>query len=642
MLLNASSRGADGREALQATEDALKLAPAELQALVRRWLTQAEQSERDRALIVQAAPSFADDLAHVAGAHLKANNAQGAIELCTLALSLTPDNARALNHLGIGLRRVGRAADAEHAYRRAVAVNPDYAEAWLNLANTLVVLGRKDEALISLGRALQRRPDFDAALYARGQLHLAMQTSENAASDFEAVLALKPDHPHALTDLIAARRQFCDWRDHDTLLGKLKADWRLGRRKIAPFEGLLLLDDPADQRLCAAQFVKDHAPAPTLPERPPARAEGKIRLGYLSPDFRDHAVALLASGVFEHHDKARFELHAFSCGPKTDDPVRQRVVAAFDSFTELDGASHHDIAEAMRAQGLDIAIDMGGFTRRGAPLALANRPAPIQASYLGYPGTLGAPFIDYVIADATLIPPQLAQHYAEKIVRLPATYQPNSPRPQSAPTSRAQHGLPAKGVVFCSFNAAAKISPSDFARWMRILRACDDGVLWLQGGATMATNLQREAEAAGITPQRLVFADFQPWEQHLARLALADIVLDTSPYGAHTTASDALWMGVPIITTPGDTFASRVAASLLRAADCADLIAPNENAYVEAAIDLAQAPKQLAALKTKLRTARTSPLFDIAAYTRALERAYEAMLAQSKVGAPRDIDISAD
>lgn len=643
MLLNVSAQSGDTDEARKAAERALNLAPGELGERVERWIGQLEQSRAERARILEAAPNYPDQLAYAAAALVQTGTPAPALELCGLALELQPDNAKALNVLGVALRALGRAGEAEIAYRRALTAHPGFVDAWCNLANTLVILGRKDEGRAAYDEALKLQPAFEHALNARGQLNMQSARYKDAADDFETLMETVPDHPSALCDLLAARRHNCDWREHDGLLARLKSDWRAGRRRITPFGALILLSNPADQRVWAERHMRALPKPSPLPAGSAARAAGKVRLGYLSPDFRDHATSLLVADVFEMHDRAQFELVAFSCGPKSDDPMRQRLVATFDDFIELDGASVDEVAAAMAARALDIAIDMGGHTKNAAPQALAARVAPAQVSYLAYPSTLGAPFIDYIIADDTLIPSRLAHHYTEKIVRMPHSYQPNSCRPHTTAVKRDEHRLPEGATVLCCFNAAAKISPKDFASWMRILRASKDAVLWLQAGGPAARNLRESARAADVEPSRVLFAGLLPWREHLARISLADLALDTSVCGAHTTASDALWAGVPVITAPGDTFASRVAASLLNAVGAPELIAPDRQSYEGMAIALANSPEQRATLRAKLRAMRgTAPLFNIAAYTRALEHGYLAMHARAMIGAPpQDINIPA-
>ncbi|GAM99984.1 TPR domain protein, putative component of tonB system [alpha proteobacterium U9-1i] len=642
MPLNISTQSGDNQDSKRATEDALDLAPGSLNEALRRWIDGGERSAAERERILRAAPGYPDQLAYAAAALVNDGAPASALDMCGLALSLQPDNAKALNVQGVALRQLDRAEEAENSYRSALAAAPDFVDAWCNLANLLAQLNRKDDARTAYDAALRVDPHFAYALNARGQLNMQTARYEDAAADFESLLGVAPDHKTALSDLLAARRHNCDWREHDRLLAQLKSDWRAGRRQITPFGSLTLLANPADQLRCAQRFVREQPTLAPIAARAGARSNDKRRVGYLSPDFRDHATSLLGVEVFERHDRSKFDVTAFSCGSRGDDDMRLRLARAFDAFVDVRGAGATDIAAAMAAHDLDIAVDMGGYTRGAVPAAFAARVAPAQVSYFVYPGTLGAPYFDYIIADDTLIPSELAQHYAEKIVRMPHSYQPNSRRPTPPRVERAAHGLPEDVAVLCCFNAAAKISPEIFASWMRILHACD-AVLWLQTSAPAARNLRTEARDAGISPDRLVFAGMLEWEDHLARLALADLVLDTSPYGAHTTASDALWMGVPVITTPGDTFASRVAASLLNAVGMPELIAKDRATYEALAIALANAPKQRAVLRTKLLAQReTAPLFDIAAYTSALERGYEIMAKRASAGEPpRDINIPA-
>jgi predicted O-linked N-acetylglucosamine transferase (SPINDLY family) len=404
----------------------------------------------------------------------------------------------------------------------------------------------------------------------------------------------------------------------------------------------LLLDDAEDQLRCARQWVKGRCPAvPTPLWRGERYAHEKVRVAYLSADFQQHATAFLVAGVFEHHDRARFETVLVSFGPDEDQsPMRARLVRACDRFIATEKKSDVEIAGLLRRMEIDVAVDLKGFTQGNRPGIFAQRPAPVQVNYLAHPGTMGADYIDYVLADETVIPREHQRFYSEKVVWLPDSYQANDNRRRvsdRAPT-RAEAGLPESGFVFCCFNNSYKITPPVFEIWMRLLGATPGSVLWLLDDSPVATaNLKSEAEARGVPAARLVFAARAEVEDHLARQTLADIFLDTSPCTAHTTASDALWCGLPVLTLLGHTFAGRVAASLLRAAGLPELIAPSLETYETMALKLASEPAAIAAMRERLLANRVSlPLFDTARFTRHLEAAFATMRERAQKGLPPD------
>jgi protein O-GlcNAc transferase len=421
---------------------------------------------------------------------------------------------------------------------------------------------------------------------------------------------------------------------------------RAGRCVIFPFAHLAISASPEEQLQCARIFVSNDVPAST-PFGGVSYRHQRIRIAYLSADFYEHATAFLMAGVFEHHDKGRFETYAFSYGANDRSATRARLERAFDRFFDVSAESDAATAALLREHQIDIAIDLKGYTGSARPGILALRPAPVQVHYLGYPGTMGTDCIDYLIADTIVIPDDERKFYAEQIAYLPDTYQCNDrkrPLPVHVP-SRAEAGLPAKGFVFCCFNANHKILPDTFDIWMRLLKDIPGSVLWLFADNDEAIpNLRSEARARGVAQDRLIFAKRASLEEHLARLAMADLVLDTLPYGAHTTASDALWAGVPVLTARGSTFAGRVAASLLSAAGMAELITSSPSEYEARARGLAADPAALTALRAKLaRNRDTSPLFDTERITRQLEAAYSAMWQRYRRGeAPASFSLNPD
>jgi protein O-GlcNAc transferase len=538
------------------------------------------------------------------------------------ALAADPDNPTVLASLGVSLRRLGRAGEALAAHDAALAIAPGFIDALCNRGVALSDLGRFDEALAAHDRAVAAAPREARALANRAALKSLLNRPVEAARDLEAVLELDPLHPRLAGDLMWARRQACDW-DEDAALDMLvKADLKLGRLAIAPFAALAIFDVPALHRRCATLAAPPEVP-PTWPPRPDGE---RLRVAYLSADLHDHATARLLAGVLEAHDRARFEIFAVSYGPELSGPMRERLKAACEHWIEARSLSDAAIAARCRALGIDIAVDLKGYTQDGRPGILAHRAAPVQVSWLGYPGTLGA-HADIVLADAVTLPPGAEGDWSEAVVRLPL-YQPNEALGPVPPApSRAEAGLPEGAFVFCCFNNPAKITPEVFAVWMAILKGAPSGVLWLYAGAPgAADNLRAQAAKAGIAPERLVFAPPTPHEAHLARHALADLMLDTWPYGAHTTASDALRMGLPLLTLPGQSFASRVGASLLTALDLPELIAETRTAYVAKAVALAGDRAAVKALKTRVGAAvRTSSVFDPAAFARSLEIAFQGM-----------------
>jgi len=447
-------------------------------------------------------------------------------------------------------------------------------------------------------------------------------------------------------DIWQVRQQLCDWSEFAAASERIREAIAAGERVASPFDALAICDSNALKRKAAEIYVASEfkaAPRPLAPAR--AAARDKIRLGYFSPDFRDHATAHLMSGVFERHDKSRFEVSAFSFGPSSADEMRKRLTAAFDRFLDVGDRTNQQIAELARDLEIDIAIDLNGFTEFHRFGIFANRAAPIQVEYLGFPGTTGAPFIDYLIADPVIVPDDQRVHFSERVVRLPHTYHPYDRTREIAEDtpSRASLSLPESGFVFCCFNNNYKITPDVFDGWMRILRRTPGSVLWLlRNSEPAAANLRREAEARGVDPGRLAFAERAPNPQHLGRHRQADLFLDTLPYNAHTTASDALWAGLPVLTRIGEAFAGRVAASVLTAVGLPEMIARSQPEFEDMAVELATNPDKLAAISAKLANNRlATPLFDTELFTRDLERAFAAMCERYRLGRqPEDIDLA--
>jgi protein O-GlcNAc transferase len=528
-------------------------------------------------------------------------------------------------------------ADALADAEQACALDPKNAEAWLLCADGFLKLGRRDAALVSYDKAIALNSGNIEAIYNRATNLLALRRFDEAVKGLSDVLDMDPDCPFARGSLVFGKLCGGDWQNLDAEMAAVEEAIRKGT-PVVPFQALVLCPNEAATHDVARKFSAWKFPPASEPLwKGEIYRHDKIRVAYLSGNFHHHAVARLMAGVFEHHDRSRLELTAISFGPDDNSPMRARMRRAFDRFNDVQGEAGERTARRLREMEIDIAIDMMGFTEDCRPTILPHRPAPVQVNYLGYPGTMGAEYIDYIIADETVIPADHVAHYSEKVVHLPHCYLPGGGARAIAqnPPSRAQAGLPEIGFVFCCFHHVYKIMPPMFDVWMRLLRQVEGSVLWLsQTSPGAAANLRREAEARGVAPDRLVFANVVASDaDHLARLKLADLFLDALPYNAHATATDALWAGVPVLTVSGMTFPGRVGASLLKAVGMDDMIVPSTDAYEVQALRLARAPAALNAVKAKLaRNRETAPLFDTARFTRDLENAYAAMCERGRRG----------
>ena len=517
------------------------------------------------------------------------------------ALAVTPGDAGGWYNRGVALHDLDRDADALVAYDKSIALNPGRADSWNNRGNLLRESGRLDEAMDSFRQALAIDPRHAETLANSGAGLQNLKRFAEAGREFRKLEMVAPEHKYLLAGLLVSAMALCDWQMLDNLRPRIAAEMASGKSIIPPFTLLGLTADAALQWRCAAQYLPDFlGPLPLLP-RPPFAPHDRIRLAYVSADFYAHATARLMADLFERHDRSRFEVIAISFGPDEKSPMRERLEKAFDQFHDVRGMSDREAAALMQKLEVDIAIDLKGYTENARPGIFALRPAPLQVSYLGYPGTMAADFMDYIIADAVTLPLAQQLFYSERIVHLPDSYQVNDPRRAiGAKPARSEAGLPDEGFVFCCFNNHWKITPPVFDVWMRLLeKAAPGSVLWLLDDSANAA-LRREAKARGIDPARLIFAPKLEHDAHLGRLSLADLVLDTLPYNAHTTASDALWAGVPLVTVAGESFAGRVAASLLTAIGLPELIAPDLESYETLALSLADNPGEYKAVKEKL------------------------------------------
>jgi protein O-GlcNAc transferase len=555
---------------------------------------------------------------------------------CAAALSMRPGDFDALHLMGVVAGQQGRLAESARWLGEAVAANPRSVQALWNLGITQEKSGALEAAAATYRAAIALKPDFAAAHAGLGNMLMALKRYDEAVAALGTAMRLQPGNAKAASMHACLLRVMCDWSDIRRIEDALIADVRANRLAVLPFQFLAIADEPALQLQCARQHWASRKLAVAAP-MPARRQEGRLRLAYLSADFRDHATSFLMAELFELHDRAQFEVLGFSYGRQEDSAMRRRLERAFDCFVDVESSSDEEIAARVRTAGIDIAIDLKGLTQDGRLGILALRPAPVQVHYIGYPGTLGVDFIDYLVADAFVVPAEQERHFSEKIARLPGAYQVNDRhRPVARTPTRAECGLPDGAFVFCCFNASYKFTPELFDVWIRIVKAAPGSVLWLLGDNRWAVaNLKREAAARGLDPARLVFAPRQALAEHLARHRLADLFLDTLPVNAHTTASDALWVGLPVLTCAGNSFSARVAGSLLRAVGLGELIVETMADYERQAIRLATSPAQMADLRAKLsRNLPSAPLFDAGRTTRHIEAAYRTMWEIHQRGEP--------
>jgi predicted O-linked N-acetylglucosamine transferase (SPINDLY family) len=635
-------------EALGYYEQALTLKPAlfnrgkALQEL-KRFEAAVESYEKG----LQVEPHNAEALSNCASALLVLHKPEEALRYCERAIALKPDFPEAYNNLGGALRRLGKHEEAVAACEMALQLKPEYSTALSNLASIMVAYRRFSEAIEYCDRALAVQPLWTDAHEQRGAALLAARRPMESALAYARLVEIDPERKFARGMVIGSRLAGCDWTEWDADRDRLIAGVRDGKEAVSPFTFLAVNDSPELHVKCARIFADDQIPRDyRLPWSGTRHEHDRIRIAYVSADYHQHATAMLMAGMFEAHDRQKFETIAISLGRSDSSPMRRRLEPAFDRFIDVQRLSDAEAVKLMRSMEIDIAVDLKGWTGESRAGLFARRSAPIQVNYLGYPGSMGLAELDYILADRIVLPPQLQVHCTEAVVYLPDSYQVNDDKRviDSRIPTRSAVGLPDEAFVFCCFNNNYKLTPEIFAVWVRILQAVPGSVLWLlEDNPDAARNLRREAQSRDMSPERLVFAPRMTVEAHLARHRLADLFLDTLPYNAHTTSSDALWAGLPVLTCLGAAFPGRVAASLLHAVGLPELVTQNLDQYAALAIELAGNPERLRQIRERLAHNRTRyPLFDTVRFCRHVEAAYTQMWERYRAGlAPVSFEVPA-
>ena len=554
------------------------------------------------------------------------------------AVEIDPSYAEAWCNLGVDLARLRRYEEALHSYERALHLRPNDATTWSNKGIALYALKRLNEALAAYEQAIQLSPQYAQAWANKAAFLHDQKQYPQAIAAYKEALRLDPSIHYAAGEMLHAKMKICDWNDIEFEIKDLENAIEANQLASSPFPMVVASSSESVNFQVAKFYVKDQFPVFVKPQFHLKNSEEKIRIAYYSNDFFNHATAYLMAELFELHDRERFEIFAFSFSPKTKDAMQLRLQKNVDQFIDVSNMSDREVAVLSRQMKINIAIDLKGYTTNSRPEIFSLGTAPLQINYLGYPGTMGADFMDYIIADAVLIPEGNQQYFSEKIIYLKNSYQVNDSKRQISNKnfSRSEFDLPEDKFVFCCFNNNFKILPATLDLWARILSKVPNGILWLLEDNPLAKeNLMKQAESRGIAKDRLIFADRMDLPEHLGRHQLADLFLDTLPCNAHTTASDALWAGLPVLTQLGETLAGRVAGSLLTAINLPELIVHSSKDYEDLAVDLATNPSKLTAIKEKLSLNKLStPLFDTVLFTDGLENAFIKIYQRYQMGLP--------
>jgi len=620
-------------EALNTFKKAVELAPMHAESMLLLADTLDELGQDQAALkqydqLIQKFPHHCGALSNKGIILHRLKRYEDALEIYKQALSIEPNNAAILTNLGATLNELKRYEEALDAQERSVSINPLISTSWLNLGIVLHNLKRFDKALTAHEQALKILPNYEETLINKGNTLIELERYQDALNTFTQLLKINPNKQDILGQIMHLKMRLCDWGDYQESYLNLQEIFTKSKDTFQSFISFSIFKEAATQKLIAEKWARKNNPDNYVPPKYPEKKQaGKIRLGYYSPDFKNHPVSFLIAELIELHDRNKFEVIGFSFGSDNSNPIQDRLRNSFDQFLDVQNKSDLEIAQLSREMGIDIAIDLCGHTHENRSDIFFHRAAPAQVSYLGHPGTMGVQYMDYIIADPILIPKSQAECYTEKLIHLPYSFQINDrQRPISDQALRkSEFGLPESGPVYCCFNNNYKITPDVFQMWMKILHNVEASVLWLlEDTPAVSKNIRNEAQKAGIDPKRIIFSGRISRELYLARYRLADIFLDTSPFNGGATASDALWAGLPIITRLGEAYAGRMAASLLHAIGLPELVAHSNEEYIQLAQELGGDRSRLESLAKKLADNKlSSPLFNTPLNVKYIESAFE-------------------
>ena len=610
-------------------------------------------------------PNQSDIYNNLGVAYIEIKKFSDALKYFDNALKINPNFTQAYNNLGIVYKELGRYDDAINCWKKIIKINNNNPQAYNNIGNILLETKNEKDAIeyyekaikvdekfyigyYNLGNAFQKlnfteksiknftlaikfNNYYAEAYYNRGNSYRNLNKLELALEDYHSAYKINPNLQYLFGNILNTKKDLCDWKNYEMDLVFLKKNIHHRKYIINPFSSLSVFDSTEIQKKIATDYVNEKYEKNDIKTKNnfllTKLTNNKIKIGYYSSDFKEHAVSYLLAGVLEKHNKKEFEIFGFSLAPSKNDKMKERIIKCFDKFIDVSSKSDQEISELSKKFKIDIAIDLMGFTKSNRFGIFLKRCAPIQINYLGYPGTLGSDSVDYIIGDKTIISKENAKYFTEKIIYLPDTYQANDSRKQISTKKfhRKDFNLPNDQFVFCCFNKKYKLDPNTFNLWINILKKVPNSVLWLlDENNTSTKNIFNEAKIRGIKPDRIIFAKSMPMEEHLARQKLADLFLDTFPYGAHTTCSDALWVGLPLITKKGESFASRVSSSLLKSIGMDELITTSNDEYEQLAIELANNKEKIKLIQKKLvKNIKNKPLFNTNLYTLNLEKAFK-------------------
>ena len=620
-------------KAIGVLDRALSLVPESLEALCNRGVALGELKYYEAAVksfeqAIRINPKYYQTYKFLGILQCKKGEVDAAIMNFNIALGIEPAIAELYSNIGNAFLLKKQIENALLAYQKAINLDEKYADAYINMGNALNQLGRHADAVDKYIHGIEIEPSADA-YFNLANTYFELKQFDEALDYFEKTKCLNSNYPYLLGKIHHVKMHMSNWENYSENVNQLLSAVKLGGKAAESFETLSMIDCPFIHQMAASSFVNENIPENLelggVVKKSPVDMGGKLKIGYYSADFRDHPVSYLTAELFEKHDKSKYEIIGFYFGPPCEDNMHKRIKNSFEKFLDIRLMDDKTVAQVSREIGIDIAVDLTGHTAKSRVGIFSYRAAPIQISYLGYLGTMGAKYFDYLVADPAIIPDENQIFYNEKIIYLPS-YQVNDGKRKSSDRifTREELGLHESDFVYCCLNNSYKITPNIFDCWVKILQFVENSVLFLYSDNSFSEeNLKKEAQRRGLSPGRIIFGPRMDYADYLARYNVFDLFLDTNPYNAGTTASDALWSGVPVLTLIGESFQSRVAASLLMSIDLPELIAKNQDEYVNKAIQLAKYPSEYNKLKDKLiHNIGKTDLFNCTVFTKNIEKAY--------------------